>query len=150
MKDSSPDAIDSRILGLLRQNSRMSGSDISKHVHMSIPAVSERLRKLEENGIINRYTLQCDREKLNLPLTAYLLVSIDRPENIEPFRSLMKGQECVLECHHIAGEYDYLLKVVVKSTKALEDFITNKMKKSAGVAKSNTIIVLSTVKEEVL
>lgn len=143
------DEIDLSIIELLKKNSRMTGSEISKRVSLSVPAVAERIRKLEDGDVIERYTLRLNREKFNLGLMAFIFVSISRTEDINGFREAIGVCKEVLECHHIAGEYDYLLKVVVEDTRALEIFISNTLKRTKGVGKSNTIVVLSTIKEEI-
>lgn len=143
------DAIDLKILDVLKENSRMTTSETSKRVNLSIPAVSERIRKMDEAGIIEKYTIKINREKTNFKLLAFMFVIIDQTENIESFRNTIVQYDSVLECHHIAGEYDYLLKVLVEDTKALEFFISNKLKKIKGVYKCNTIIALSSIKESI-
>jgi len=129
------DELDIKIIELLKKSSRMTSSEISKNINLSVPAVSERIRKLEDGGVIKRYTLELNREKFGLNLLAFIFVSIDRTENINNFMQAMLNCNEVLECHHIAGEYDYLLKVLVESTGRLEDFISNKMKKRMGISK---------------
>ena len=141
------DGTDLKIIELLKSNSRMSSSEISRIIHLSAPAVAERIRKLEEAKIISQYTLRIQREKFDLNLMAFILVCLGGRSSTEVFKSTMQANENVLECHHIAGEYDYLLKVAVNSTAGLESFITNTLKHAAGVEKSNTLVVLSTVKE---
>lgn len=143
------DDIDKKILVNLKDNARMQVSSISKAVNLSIPAVSERIRKLEESGIIEKYTLKVNRELLSYGLLAFLFVNIDGTEHIENFRKSISEFNTVLECHHLAGEYDYLLKVVSMDTRDLEDFISNSLKKIMGVQRTNTIIVLSSIKEEI-
>ena len=115
------DNIDTAILYCLKENGRVTASEISKKVKLSIPAVAERIRKL---------------------------VNIDKTEHINAFRSQITVLPGVLECHHLAGAYDYLLKVSVSDTDALESFLTNKLKKITGVSSSNTFITLATLKEE--
>lgn len=141
------DETDRKIIGLLKNHARMTSSEISKRVQLSIPAVSERIRKLEETGIINKYTLMLNRSKMNLELMAFIFVNVETP-HITTFREKMIQCSEVLECHHMAGEYDYLLKVVVRNTTELEKFITDTIKKDVLVSKTNTQIVLSTLKEE--
>lgn len=143
------DSIDLNIIDELKNNSRAQISDISRKVNLSIPAVSERMRKLEEADIIEKYTIKINREKLNYNLLALIFVDIEKTEYIEDFRASIVKFNSVLECHHLAGEYDYFLKVIVKDTKDLECFITDKLKKIKGVDKTNTIIVLSSIKEEI-
>lgn len=143
------DSTDIKILDELKNNSRAQISDISKKVCLSIPAVSERMRKLEDGDIIQKYTIKINREKINCNLLAFIFVNIGKTEYIDNFRTSIVKFNSVLECHHLAGEYDYFLKVVVKDTKDLEYFITNKLKKINGVERTNTIIVLSSIKEEI-
>lgn len=142
------DLIDLKIIQILKANSRTTSSDISKKVLLSVPAVSERIRKLEEENIIKQYTLRLNRKKLNLNLIAYVLVSIEKGEYIAGFNEIAVKSDWILECQHIAGEYDYILKIVAENMEKLEIYISHILKKTPGVTKTNAIIVLSTVKEE--
>ena len=143
------DMVDLKIINELKDNGRATSSEISKKVNLSIPAVAERIRKMEERGIIEKYTVKVNRESLELNLLAFIFVNIDNTENIDNFRQSIIKEDLVLECHHIAGEYDYLLKVLVKDTKTLEYFLSKKLKKIIGVSNSNTFIVLSSLKEDI-
>ncbi|MBV7273791.1 Lrp/AsnC family transcriptional regulator [Clostridium thailandense] len=143
------DSIDLKIIDALKENSRASTSEISRRVSLSIPAVAERIRKLEEADVIEKYTIKVNRDKINFKLLAFIFVNIDKTENIDEFRKSIVQYNSVLECHHVAGEYDYLLKVLVEDTKALEDFVSHTLKKIKGVSKSNTIITLSSLKENI-
>lgn len=142
------DMIDLKILDTLKENSRISASDISKKINLSIPAVLERIRKMDESGLIEKYTVKINRDMADYKLLSYVFVNIDKTSNVENFREEIIKFKSVLECHHIAGQYDYLLKVLVKDTKSLETFITKDLKGIKGVSATNTIIVLSTLKEE--
>lgn len=143
------DSIDLKIINVLKENSRATTSEISKKVNLSIPAVAERIRKMEQGGIIEQYTIKVNRDKINYKLLAFIFVNIDKTENAEEFRKNIVQHSSVLECHHVAGEFDYLLKVLVEDTKALEYFLSNILKKIKGVFKSNTIISLSSLKENI-
>lgn len=143
------DSIDLKILNALKENSRITTSEISKSVNLSIPAVGERIRKLEEASVIEQYTIKINREKTNKKLMALIFINIDKTENIQGFRESIVKFHQVLECHHIAGEYDYLIKVLLEDSKELENFITFSLKKIKGVGRSNTIIVLSSLKENI-
>ncbi len=141
------DITDMRILEELKQNGRASASDISRGVNLSIPAVSERIRKLQDNGIIEQYTVRISRAKMGYRLVAMVFVNIETPSDIESFTSEIVRCPEVIECHHTAGEYDYLLKVLTEDTSELERFLSKKLKSIRGVVKTNTIVVLSTLKE---
>lgn len=142
------DAIDLKILRLLKSNSRITNSEIGKQVSLSLPAVSERIRKLEESDVIRRYTIKLNRERFQLNLLAFIFVTLDQKEKTELFRETVRNCDSVLECHHITGEYDYLLKVAVKDTAALENLISATLKRTAGTARTNTVMALSTQKED--
>lgn len=142
------DIIDAKILEVLKQNGRSTASDISKKVNLSIPAVSERIRKLEEANVIEQYTVKINREKMGYKLLAIIFVNIDHTANIRQFREAIIQFSEVMECHHMAGEYDYMLKVLVEDTAQLEFFLSEKLKSIRGVQTSNTLIVLSTLTEK--
>jgi len=141
------DTIDQHILEILKGNSRATASEISKHVNLSIPAVAERIRKMDESKIIEKYTVKINREALGYTVLAFIFVNIDQTQNIENFRKTIIVNPSVLECHHVVGQHDYLLKVLAKDTMSLEHFISNELKKIKGVVNTNTIISLSSLKE---
>jgi Lrp/AsnC family leucine-responsive transcriptional regulator len=143
------DAINLKIIDILKENARATASEISKKINLSIPAVAERIRKMEEANIIEKYTIKVNREKINYRLLVFIFVIVDKTENIENFRNTIVKYNSVLECHHLAGEYDYLLKVLLEDTKALENFLANVLRKIEGVNKINTIISLSSLKESI-
>lgn len=143
------DGTDSKIIEILKKNGRATISEIGKIVRLSVPAVAERIRKMEEAGLIEGYRVKINREKSDYKLLAFIFVGVDKTEQVESFRQAMVQCKSVLECHHIAGEYDYLLKVLLEDTKQLEDFLSHKLKKAGGVSKSNTVVVLSSLKEEI-
>jgi Lrp/AsnC family leucine-responsive transcriptional regulator len=142
------DQIDHQILDVLHNNARATASEISKGVALSIPAVSERIRKLEESGMIERYSIRVNRTAAGYHLLALVFVTIEKTGQIENFRKTVISFPQVLECHHIAGDYDYLLKLLLRGTSELEDFLSCQLKTIDGVVRSNTQIILSTLKEE--
>lgn len=142
------DHTDLAILNALDKNSRATVSEISKIVNLSTPAVSERIKKLEEAGIIEQFALKLNHNKMNFTLMAFVFVSLKGGASIPQFRDSMLSFPEVLECHHIAGEYDYLLKVLLKDTQELESFISNRLKGIFSVQKTNTLINLSTIKSD--
>ena len=140
------DKIDHKILLALSKNARISGAAIARKVHLSVPAVTERLRKLDKSGIIDKYTIQINRNKLGLNLLAYIKVWIDHSKAENIIQWIIDFPE-VLECHHIAGDYDILLKVLVKDTKELDSFLTEKLKTKNSISNTSTTIILNTYKE---
>lgn len=140
------DDTDRAILRTLTLNGRATASEIGREVSLSVPAAAARIRKLEETGVIQQYTIRLNREKAGRNLLAFLLVSV-RSDSIDAFRASVVRFPNVLECHHIAGEYDYLLKAAARDTTELEEFL-RALKKTDGILRSNTIITLATLKEE--
>lgn len=142
------DAYDSKILRLLIQNSRITGADIARKINLSLPAVTERLRKLDRSGIIDKYTIRVNRAQFSLRLMAYINVWIDHTRNTAVKDQLIAMEE-VMECHHVAGDCDLLLKVLVADTAALEKLLVGKIKAIKGVTRTATTIILSSYKEEI-
>lgn len=141
------DQIDTLILEAMKSNGRSTASEISKKVNLSIPAVSERIKKLEESNTIEHYTVKINRNLIGYKLLTFIFINIDQTSNVDDFREIIVQFPEVIECHHTAGEYDYLLKVLLKDTAELEYFISKKLKSIKGVQKSNSVISLSTLKE---
>jgi len=142
------DIIDMNIIQLLKTNSRMTSSEIGKRVMLSVPAVSERIRKLEHEKIIKRFTIRLDRKKLDMGMLAFVLVRIDTAEHVPHFQEIVQNSDWILECHHIVGEYDYLLKVAAQNPEKLEIYVSHILRKTTGVVRTNTIIALASLKEE--
>jgi len=142
------DKFDSKILRLLIENARITGADIARKINLSLPAVTERLRKLSRSGIIDSYTIRVNRETLSLRLLAFINVWIDHSKNTNVKDQLIAIDE-VLECHHVAGDYDLLLKVLVTDTAALENLLVSKIKTIKGITRTSTTIILRSYKEEI-
>ena len=142
------DHIDEKILVILKKNGKASATEISKIVGLSIPAVSERIRKMEHNGIIEGYGAKISRRKTGYNVTAFIIVNLERSGEDDEFRQNVVGFQEVLECHHVVGAFDYLLKVLVKTPDDLEHFLMDKLNEIPTVASSQTFMCLSTLKEE--
>jgi Lrp/AsnC family transcriptional regulator, leucine-responsive regulatory protein len=142
------DDIDRQILYLLQENSRISSVELARQVNLSAPGLQKRLRKLEENGVIGRYVTLVNREALGLDLLCFAQVTLahHQPECVGQFCDRVKGLPEVLECHHLSGEFDYLLKVVVANHLHLEKFLSDKITRIPGVDRIRTSIVLNEIK----
>ena len=140
------DEIDAKILELLQGSGRMKRSDVADEVGLSISAVSERMRKLEERGVIEGYTAIVDAKRLRLDITAFIRVSVDGSEHYPEFVERVQDMEHVLELHSITGEGSHLMKVRVKDTTYLERFLS-RIQALPGVGHTTTSIVLSTFKD---
>ena len=144
------DAIDLQLLTALQRNGRATFADLAQRIGLSPPAVAERIKKLEEKGIIGGYTAVLNAKKVQLDVTAFISVSLSHPRHDPPFVEEISKWGEVLECHHVVGPEDYLLKIKVQDTSALEDLIMNRLRLLEGVTATRTTIVLSTVKEGVV
>lgn len=142
------DAIDHIILERLTANGRISWAELGNAVGLTGPAVAERIHKLERAGVIKGYTALLSPEVLGQDLTAFVAVSVDRPDLCDPFLEAVQAIPEVHECHHVAGEDSYWLKVRTQGTRGLEEMITG-LKRLPGVGRIRTTIVLSTAKESV-
>ena len=140
------DEIDAKILKLLQRRGRMQRSDVAEEVDLSISAVSERMRKLEERGVIEDYTAVVDAKRLRLDITAFIRVSVDGSEHYFNFVEEVEDMDHVLEVHSITGAGSHLMKVRTADTTALERFLSD-IQALPGVSKTTTSIVLSTFKE---
>ncbi len=141
------DSLDIKTLVLLCQRGRMTWAELAGQLGLSAPATADRVKRLEERGIITGYSALLNAEALGLGLTAFISVTLDQPHHREGFLAAVQEAAEILECHHVTGDDDYLLKVRCRHTRALESLITDRLKAIKGVVKTRTLIVLSTVKE---
>jgi Lrp/AsnC family leucine-responsive transcriptional regulator len=141
-----PDVIDREILRLLRQDGRMSVASIAKEIGLSGPSVHERIKKLEQRGIIAGYTAILEPQLLNRPHVAFVMVTLSEGNEFaidDPIVARICEEPDVLEFHRIAGEDCYLIKVRSATNKDLENLL-RRVRKIRGVARTRTTIVLST------
>jgi Lrp/AsnC family leucine-responsive transcriptional regulator len=137
------DSLDLHILALLQENCKQPLVKIGERVGLSAPSVIERIKKLEESGVIRGYTAVLDARKLGKDITAFIGVSINHPRLLSKFEKEIDRFEDVQECHHVTGEHSLLLKVKAANTSALEELI-RKIRSLEGVVRTETSVVLST------
>ncbi|HEY0016078.1 MAG TPA: Lrp/AsnC family transcriptional regulator [Longimicrobium sp.] len=140
------DDIDIRLLELLQEHGRTSQHDLAQAVGLSSPAVAERLRKLEERGIIRQFTVLVDPRRVGRDVTAFIFVGINGSHHYPQFRAHVAHHPEVLECHSVTGQGSHLLKIRTDSTSTLEGLLAE-IQAWPGVQWTTTSIVLSTVKE---
>jgi len=141
------DNTDVKIINLLRKNSRVGASEIAQKIKLSVSAVIERIKKLESAGVILGYTVILDNAMIGKDVIAMMSISIDHPKFNGAFEAAVLQEPHITECHYIAGDFDYLLKVITDNTKSLER-ILNDIKSVPGVSKTKTSIVFSTPKND--
>jgi Lrp/AsnC family leucine-responsive transcriptional regulator len=141
------DAIDHRLVDLLQRDGRATQLELARAVGLSQPAVAERMRKLEERKIITGYAAHVDAARLGLDVTAFIGVAIEHPRFFDRFTKRVQKLDEVLECHRVAGEDSYLLKVKTRNTRSLDRLLVEVLRTIPGVTSTHTTIVLASVKE---
>lgn len=134
------DEIDQNILIHLQENARISMTELGKKIGLSTPATNERVKKLEDKEVITGYRTIINPEKLNKNVTAFILFDTRQGKK---FKDFCKNQPVVVECHRLAGQYSYLVKVVTESVNVLEKFIDATLP----YGEPTTLIQLSSVVE---
>ena len=140
------DEIDLKILNILQSDGRIKRNQLADAVGLSIPSVSDRLRKLEESGHILGYYAHVNPKKLGKDVTAFIAVIIDSSRHYSSFIEHAEQLEDILECHAITGEGSYLLKIRTENTTSLEKLLA-KIQSWPGVMGTRTQLVLSSPKE---
>ncbi len=138
---------DIAIIEVIQRNGDLSHAEIGRQVGLSVSAVHDRVRRLVANAVIRGWSALVSPAALDLNLLAFVYVLIDRTEHIRGFLDGIERHGEVMECHHLAGDWNYLLKVRVSTTAELENFISKGLKSYPGVTRTATTIVLSPVKE---
>ncbi len=140
------DEIDTKILEILQREGRTKRNELAERVGLSLPAVSERLKKLEESGLIMGYYARLDHHLLGNDVTAFIIATIDSSKHFAAFVEHVHSTPEILECHAITGDGTHLIKIRTENTSGLEKLLA-KIQSWQGVAKTRTSVVLSTSKE---
>ena len=143
------DTLDKKAISFLMKHGRATWAELGQLLGLSAPSAAERVRKLEEQGVLRGYAALADAASLGYPLTAYVSVTLASHRQRTAFLRAIEKNEQVSECHHVAGDDDYLLKVRCRGTQDLDHFLARQLKERLGVARTRTTIVLSTAKESV-
>jgi Lrp/AsnC family leucine-responsive transcriptional regulator len=149
LTDNALDATSRRILQILATDGRASYQAIADEVGLSRPAVMERVKRLEEAGYIQGYAARLDRKRLGFPITAFVAVryATATAAHEEPGVGALAAHPNVLECHHVAGEDCYILKVAAPGVESLEGLL-RELRRHGEPVSTRTTIVLSTVFEK--
>jgi len=143
------DKIDRKILAELQHNGRASLQEISQAVGLSSTPCWTRMKRLEDTGVIERYTVNLNAEALGLGETVMVQVTLDSHSDntLEKFGETLASIPEVIEAYLVSGEYDYLLRIAVKDTKDYERLLREKLYKIKGVRHSKSSFVLRTLKK---
>lgn len=141
------DDIDRALLVALQGNGQISYAELGAGVGLSASAINDRLKRLKAKGALLRITAEVSAHALGLDLLVFLLVELGALRYEPEFLARMGERPEVQECHHIAGDYSYLLKLRLTGTAHFERFLSEQVKSMPGIQRTHSVIVLSTVKE---
>ena len=141
------DETDRSLLALLQKNDRLSLAEIGQELKLAPSTVNDRIKRLIRNEIISGFHAAVNPEKVGLDLLAFVFVGWNEPEVETAFLKKVAETGAVLECHHVTGAWNYLLKVRLKTTRDLETFFSSVVKDVPGLQRTETLIVLSSPKE---
>lgn len=137
------DEIDRALLGHLMDDCKQSLAALGEKVHLSPPSVLERVRKLEEAGVLRGYHAEVSPKAVGLDIGSFIGVGIDHPRSIPGFEKQIAEMPEVLECHHVTGRHTLMLKVRTADTGSLHQLIS-RLRELPGVARTETMVVLAT------
>jgi DNA-binding Lrp family transcriptional regulator len=144
------DSIDINILSNLQKNGRMPNVALARNAGISAPPCLRRLKHLEKTRVIRGYYAEIDRTALGYDFTALCLVTLNSQtsENINHFLSFVRNFDCIRTCISVAGEYDFVLKIVAKNFGEYDLFLNNKLQKHPSLNQVKTYIVMKQLKDE--
>lgn len=142
------DALDRKLLALLREDGKMTIAQLADRVNRSTTPVHERVKKLERDGVILGYSANIDPKKIGLGLTAFCEVSLQshKLNKLEAFEAEIIALDEVVECHHIAGSFDYLLKIQTANISTYQEFLSSKLAAVPHIAKLQSAFGMKKVK----
>ena len=144
------DSIDKKLLELLQKDCKQTNKQLSVQLNLSSTAVYERTRKLEKSGVITRYVAVIDKNKVNRSFVALCQIKLTQhtKEYLVKFEKEVAELSEVMECYHVSGEYDYLLKVCVRDMTAFREFMVTKLTTLHHIGSTQSSFVISEVKNE--
>ncbi|WP_452226453.1 Lrp/AsnC family transcriptional regulator [Lacinutrix cladophorae] len=142
------DVIDQKLLQLLQADSKQTNKALSNKLNLSVTAVYERIKKLENQGVINKYVALVNKEKVAKSFVAFCHVKLIQhsQDYVIKFENEVANLQEVLECYHISGDYDYLLKVLVKDMAAFREFMVNRLTKIQHIGSTHSMFMINEVK----
>lgn len=142
------DDLDRQLLIELQADGRLSNVELGRRVGLSTSATHARVKRLEQDGYVDRYVALLNWEQAGYDMVCFVNVSLQmhQPESVTAFRAAVQAMPEVLEAFHVTGEFDYLLKVAIRNRNDLERFVLHRLTPITGVARIYTSLVLSVVK----
>ena len=142
------DAIDKKLLGLLQEDTKSTTAALSHKLNLSVTAVYERIKKLEREGIIDKYVALLNRDKINKGFVVFCHLKLlqHTQEFITQFEKEVVKLDEVLECYHVSGDYDYILKVCLKDMDEYRDFLVKKLTTLQHIGSTHSTFMIGEVK----
>lgn len=143
------DAIDRTILDELQANGKLSNVELAQRVHLSPSACLRRVKQLEESGVIAQYVALLNPRAVGAHGTSFTIINLETMSNglLEAFEQAVRGEPQILDCYYVAGSNDYLIRFAYRDAEDLERFHTDVLMRLPGVERSNSMLVLRTVKK---
>ncbi|GAA3554211.1 Lrp/AsnC family transcriptional regulator [Snuella lapsa] len=142
------DETDKRLLALLQQDCKQTNKELSNKLNLSVTAVYERIKKLEKGGVISNYVALINKETIDKSFMAFCHIKLIQHSKdfVMRFEKEVSTIDEVLECYHISGDYDYLLKVIVKDMASFREFMVKKLTTINHIGSTHSMFVINEVK----
>ena len=142
------DAIDKQLLAYLQTDSKQTNKELSYKLNLSVTAVYERIKKLEKDGFINNYVALVNKNRVDKAFVAFCHIKLIQhtQDYVVKFEKEVANLNEVMECYHISGDYDYLLKVLVKDMAAFREFVVKKLTSINHIGSTHSMFVINEVK----
>jgi len=142
------DAIDKKLLKLLQEDSKQTNKELSLKLNLSVTAVYERIKKLEREGVIDKYVALITKEKVDKAFVVFCHIKLIQHSQtyVMEFEKDVANLEEVVACFHISGDYDYLLKVMVKDMEAFREFMVHKLTSLNHIGSTHSMFAINEVK----
>lgn len=142
------DSIDKKLITLLQNDSKKTNKELSNKLNLSVTAIYERIKKLENQGVIDRYVALVKKEKIDKSFVAFCHIKLSQhtQDYVVKFEREVANLEEVSECYHISGDYDYLLKVLVKDMEAFRNFMVKKLTSISHIGSTHSMFMINEVK----
>jgi len=146
------DSIDKKLLQLLQTDSKKTTKELSLKLNLSVTAVYERIKKLEREGVIDKYVVLVNRSKVDKGFVVFCHLKLIQHtrEFLTKFESEVVKLPEILECHHVSGDYDYILKIAVKDMEAYREFLVSKLTTLEHIGSTHSTFMISEVKNTTL
>lgn len=142
------DPIDKQLLGFLQDDSKQTNKELSNKLNLSVTAVYERIKKLERSGVISRYVALLNKQNVDKSFVTFCSIKLVQhsKDYVIDFEKEVAKLEEVLECYHISGDYDYLLKVLVSNMEEFREFMVKKLTSISHIGSTQSAFMINEVK----